>query len=104
MVSTEYLDRIGFATIRREPGDDTDVAMDALLCDYIEQARADMAQKGVARSVVEDETDAAVMGCVQSYVRWRMAYTVKDDAANLEEYRMQMDELRKSGCITGLDV
>lgn len=96
MVSADYLDRIGFATIRREPGDDSDAAMDALLRGYIEQARADMVRKGVARSVVADETDAAVMGCIQSYVRWRMAYTGKDDAANLEEYRMQLDELRKS--------
>lgn len=104
MIGAEYLDSIGFATIRREPGDNSDAAMDALLRYYIEQARADMVQKGVAQSVANDETDAAVRGCVQSYVRWRMAYTARDDVANLEEYRMQLDELRKSGCITGQGV
>lgn len=96
MVSAEYLNRIGFATIRREPGDTSDKAMDALLEEYIEQARADMIRKGVLQAKAQDEEDAGVRGCIQSYVRWRMACTNKDGADNLEEYRLQLDELRKS--------
>lgn len=95
-VSAEYLDRIGFATIRREPGDTSDDAMDQLLTDCIEQARADMVMKGVPKEIAIDETNANVRGCIASYVRWRMAYANTDSVANLDEYQLQLDELRKS--------
>lgn len=95
-VSTEYLDRVGFATIRREPGDDSDTAMDGLLTDLIEQAREDMIRKGVTEELANDETNAGVRGCINSYVRWRMAYTNTDSVPNLEEYQMQLDEIRRS--------
>ncbi len=96
MVSAEYLDKIGFATIRREPGDTSDEAMDNLIRDYIEQARADMIRKGVAPDLAEDEHNASVRGCIQSFVRWQMAYTNKDSVPNLSEYQLQLDEIRKS--------
>ncbi len=96
MVSAEYLDRIGFAAIRREPGDTSDGAMDALLKEYIGQARTDMVRKGLPPDKANDEKDAGVRGCIQSFVRWRMAHANKDSANNLEEYRLQLDELRKS--------
>ena len=95
-VSSDYLDRIGFATIRREPGDTSDEAMDQLLEDYIEQARADMIRKGVSSEVANDEEDAGTKGCIQSFVRWRFSYTNRDSSDNLEEYQLQLDELRKS--------
>ncbi len=95
-VSSEYLDRIGFATIRREPGDTSDEAMDQLLSDLIEQARADMTMKGLPKDLAADETNASVRGCISSYVRWRMAYANNDAVANLDEYQLQLDELRKS--------
>lgn len=95
-VSSEYLDRIGFSTIRREPGDTTDDAMDKLLEDYIEQARADMISKGVTEDTANDETDPRTRGCIQSYVRWKMSDTNRDSSDNLEEYRLQLDELRKN--------
>ena len=72
-VTTKYLDKIGFATIRREPGDTSDPAMDELLIDYIEQARADMKQKGLDANIAEDEENASVRGCIQSFVRWKMS-------------------------------
>lgn len=96
MVSAEYLDKIGFATVRREPGDTSDEAMDNLIVDYIEQARANMIDKGADAELVQDETNANVRGCIQSFVRWKMAYTSKDSVPNLEEYRLQLDELRKN--------
>lgn len=96
MVSSYYLDRIGFATIRREPGDTSDEAMDNLIRDYIEQARADMIRKGVSPYLAEDECSASVQGCIQSFVRWKMAYSNKDSVQNLSEYQLQLDELRKS--------
>lgn len=95
-ISDEYLNRIGFATIRREPGDTSDSSMDQLLKDYIEQARTDMIQKGVDAKTVEDEDNASVRGCIQSYVRWRMSWANRDGVNNLGEYQLQLDELRKS--------
>ncbi len=95
-VSSDYLDRIGFATIRREPGDTSDEAMDQLLEDYIEQARADMIQKGVDTDTANDEDNPGVKGCIQSFVRWKFSYTNRDSADNLDEYQLQLDELRKS--------
>lgn len=96
MVSTEYLNKVGFATIRREPGDTEDEAMDSLLKDYIEEARQDMILKGVNPNVANDESNASVRGAVCSFVRWKMSYDRKDSVPNLDEYRMQVDELRKN--------
>lgn len=95
-MTTDYIDRIGFATIRREPGDTSDSAMDALLTDYIEIARKDMVRKGVYFEDAVDESNLSVMGAICSYVRYRFSKDNKDGADNLEEYRDQVDELRKS--------
>lgn len=95
MVSNDYLNRIGFATIRREPNDDDQVMTD-LLIDYIEQGRAQLASYGVNPMIAEDEDDPRVRGCIQSYVRWRFAQDNRDSANNLEEFRLQADELRKA--------
>lgn len=94
MVSNDYLNKVGFATIRRDIDDTSDTAMDALLSDYIEEARADMELKGVTG--VDDESDVAVRCCICSFVRWKFAYSTNDGANNLEDYRLQVDELRKS--------
>ena len=96
MVSAEYLDRIGFATIRREPGDTSDKAMDELLEEYIKQAREDMVQKGVKKEIANDEENPCTKGCIQSFVRWKMSFDNRDSVPNLEEYRIQLDELRKN--------
>ncbi len=96
MVSAEYLDKIGFATIRREPGDTSDTAIDALLTDYIEEARTDMTLKGVNCDVATDESNTSVRGAICSFVRWKMSFSNKDSVPNLDEYRLQVDELRKN--------
>lgn len=95
-MTKEYFDKIGFATIRREPGDTSDPAMDALLTDYIEMARKDMVRKGVNYVDAVDESNLSVMGAICSYVRYRFSKDNKDGVDNLEEYRDQVDELRKS--------
>lgn len=95
-MTTEYFDRIGFATIRREPGDNSDTAMDALLNDYIEMSKQDMIRKGVDSAEVEDEANLSIMGAICSYVRYRFSKDNRDGADNLSEYRDQVDELRKS--------
>ena len=93
-VSTEYLDKIGFATVRREPGDTSDAAMDSLIEDAIESAREDMILKGVAAEVAEDESDMRTRGCIQSFVRWQIQPT--SASKDLEEYQLQLDDLRKN--------
>lgn len=94
MVSTEYLDKIGFSVIRREPGDTSEPAVDQLLIDLIEAARVDMTTKGVPAYIAHDETDPRSRGCVQSYARWQYLTGADADRA-MEEYRLQVDDLRK---------
>lgn len=96
MVSAEYLNKIGFATIRREPGDTSDSAMDSLLIDYVEEARSDMILKGVRSDVANNELNNSVRGAICSFVRWKMSFTSKDSVPNLNEYQLQVDELRKN--------
>lgn len=95
-VSIEYLDKVGFATIRREPGDNSDEAIDALLAQYIEQARADLVKVGVAPEIATNEDNPNVLGAINSFVRWKMSFNGSDSTPNRDEYRLQADELRKS--------
>lgn len=95
-MTQEYLDRIGFATIRREPGDNSDEAIDNLLKDYIEACQADLVRIGVPKEIATDETNASVFGCQCSYVRWRMSFNNSDSVPNRDEYLIQADSLRRS--------
>lgn len=97
-VSIEYLDKVGFATIRREPGQEEpeDQAMDDLIIQYIENCRADLIRVGVPEEIANDEENASVLGCVNSFVRWKLSFTNSDSVPNRDEYRIQADELRKS--------
>ena len=91
-VTERYLDKIKFAV--RTVSTDPNVIQE--LTDIIEECRADMINKGVRRDVAEDETDYIVLGCVRSFARARFGLDAADIQANMADYRLQVDELRKA--------
>lgn len=90
-VSNEYLGKIKFAV--RTVSDDANVNQEII--DIIEECRADMINKGVKKSVAEDETNYSTLGCVRSFTRSRFGIDANDIKLNMEDYRLQVDELRK---------
>jgi hypothetical protein len=91
-VSETYLSKIKFAV--RTVSEDAKVL--AELTDIIEECRADMVNKGVEEYVAYDETDPCVLGCVRSFTRWKFSIDSNDIKANKQDYRLQVDELRKA--------
>lgn len=91
MVGTEYLEKIKFA-VRTVS---TDAKVIGEITDIIEECRADMINKGVSKSKAEDESDFSVLGCVRSFARARFGIDANDIRVNMEDYRLQVDELRK---------
>lgn len=91
-VSSEYLDKIKFA-VRTVS---TDENVEREITDIIEECRADMVNKGVEEDIAYDETDLCVLGCVRSFTRWKFSIDSNDIKANKQDYRLQVDELRKA--------
>ena len=92
MVSAEYLEKIKFAV--RTVSTDNNVI--AEIEDIIEECRADMVNKGVSEDVAGDETNYSVLGCVRSFARSRFGIDANDIQLNMQDYRLQVDELRKA--------
>lgn len=92
MVSAEYLKKIKFA-VRTVSTDDNVIAE---IEDIIEECRADMVNKGVSEDVAGDETNYSVLGCVRSFARSRFGIDANDIQLNMQDYRLQVDELRKA--------
>ena len=92
MVSAEYLEKIKFA-VRTVSTDDNVIAE---IEDIIEECRADMINKGVSEDVAGDETNYSVLGCVRSFARSRFGIDANDIQLNMQDYRLQVDELRKA--------
>jgi len=92
MVSAEYLEKIKFA-VRTVSTDDNVIAE---IEDIIEECRADMVNKGVSEDVAGDETNYSVLGCVRSFARSRFGIDANDIQLNMQDYRLQVDELRKA--------
>ena len=92
MVSAEYLKKIKFA-VRTVSTDDNVMAE---IEDIIEECRADMVNKGVSEDVAGDETNYSVLGCVRSFARSRFGIDANDIQLNMQDYRLQVDELRKA--------
>ena len=90
-VSSEYLNKIKFAV--RTVSTDENIIRE--ITDIIEECRADMVNKGVEEYVAYDETDPCVLGCVRSFTRWKFSIDSNDIKANKQDYRLQVDELRK---------
>lgn len=65
------------------------------ITDNIETCRADLISLGVLSSVANDETNYGILGAVKSYLRWQMAPTPEEGAANQENYMTMRDELRR---------
>jgi len=92
MVSAEYLEKIKFA-VRTVSTDDNVIAE---IEDIIEECRVDMINKGVSEDVAGDETNYSVLGCVRSFARSRFGIDANDIQLNMQDYRLQVDELRKA--------
>ena len=92
MVSAEYLKKIKFA-VRTVSTDDNVMAE---IEDIIEECRADMVNKGVSEDVAGDETNYSVLGCVRSFARSRFGIDANDIQLNMQDYRLQVDELWKA--------
>lgn len=92
MVSAEYLEKIKFA-VRTVSTDDNVIAE---IEDIIEECRADMVNKGVNEDIAKDETNYSVLGCVRSFTRSRFGIDANDIQLNMQDYRLQVDELRKA--------
>lgn len=90
-VSSEYLEKIKFAV--RTVSTDNNVVQE--IEDIIEECRADMINKGVDEDIAEDESNYSVLGCVRSFARSRFGIDEKDIQLNMQDYRLQVDELRK---------
>lgn len=71
----------------------TDAATE--LTDLIEEARRDLESLGVLSSKTTDETDSLILGAVRCFVRWKLALTPEDAAADMEAYMTMRDELRR---------
>ena len=92
MVSAEYLEKIKFA-VRTVSTDDKVMAE---IEDIIEECRADMVNKGVDEDIAKDEFNYSVLGCVRSFARSRFGIDANDIQLNMQDYRLQVDELRKA--------
>ena len=92
MVSAEYLEKIKFAV--RTVSTDDNVLQEII--DIIEECRADMINKGVSEDMAVDETNYSVLGCVRSFARSRFGIDANDIQLNMQDYRLQVDELRKA--------
>lgn len=90
-VSSEYLNKIKFAV--RTVSTDTNVVQE--ITDIIEECRADMINKGVDKAIANDETNYSTLGCIRSFARSRFGIDANDIEANMADYRLQVDELRK---------
>ena len=90
-VSSEYLNKIKFAV--RTVSTDANVVQE--ITDIIEECRADMISKGVDESIANDETNYSTLGCIRSFARSRFGIDANDIRINMEDYRLQVDELRK---------
>lgn len=66
----------------------------AELTDLIEECRADLISLGVLSTKATDETDSLMLGAVRCFVRWKMAQTPEDAAADMDAYMTMRDELR----------
>lgn len=91
-VSNKYLEKIQFAL--RTVSTDYKIVQE--ITDIIEECRADMISKGVAAKVANDEDNYLVLGCVRSFARSRFGIDRADIETNLADYRLQVDELRKT--------
>lgn len=91
-VSENYLNKIRFAV--RTVSTDANVVRE--ITDLIEECRADMINKGVDEVVANDETNYSTLGCVRSFVRSRFGIDANDIQTNMNDYRLQVDELRKA--------
>ena len=90
-VSNEYLEKIKFAV--RTVSTDSKVIRE--ITDIIEECRADMINKGVDKAIANDESNYSTLGCVRSFARSRFGIDANDVQANMADYRLQVDELRK---------
>ena len=72
----------------------------AELTDLIEEARRDMESLGVLVAKTTDETDALILGAIRCFVRWKMAQTPEDAAADHDNYMTSRDELRHKSAYT----
>lgn len=90
-VSENYLNKIRFAV--RTVSTDANVVQE--ITDIIEECRADMINKGVDEAIANDETNYSTLGCVRSFARSRFGIDANDIRTNMEDYRLQLDELRK---------
>ena len=90
-VSYDYLKKIKFA-VRTVSGDPNVIQE---ITDIIEECRADMINKGVDEAVANDETNYSTLGCVRSFARSRFGIDANDIKMNMDDYRLQVDELRK---------
>lgn len=91
MVTENYLYKVRFAV--RTVSTDSNVLRE--LTDIIEECRAHMIAVGVKKDVAEDETNPLVLGCVRSFARAKFSDDRDEKAANMADYRLQVDELRK---------
>ena len=82
MVSENYLYKVRFAV--RTVSNDSNVLTE--LTDIIEECK----------DVAEDETNPLVLGCVRSFARAKFSDDNDEKAANMADYRLQVDELRKA--------
>ena len=71
----------------------TDVT--AELTDLVNECRADLQSLGVLAIKTDDETDSLILGAVRCFVRWKMAPTPEDAAAEMNAYMQVRDELRR---------
>ena len=74
----------------------TDDKVMAEIEDIIEECRADMVNKGVDEDIAKDEFNYSVLGCVRSFARSRFGIDANDIQLNMQDYRLQVDELRKA--------
>lgn len=93
-VSFGYLEKIKFAV--RTVSTDERVIQE--ITDIIEECRADMINKGVDEAIANDESNMSTLGCVRSFARSRFGIDANDIQVNMNDYRLQVDELRKVAC------
>ena len=97
-VSAGYLTKIRRA-IRRNPA----VDIDDEITDLIEECRLDLIQLGVLEAKVNDETDSLILGAVRSFVRWKFGMGNDDAEANMRDYMIQRDEMRRRTAYTEVE-
>jgi len=93
VVSENYLYKVRFAV--RTVSNDSNVLQE--LTDIIEECRAHMVTvAGVKKDVAEDESNYLVLGCVRSFARAKFSEDLDEKEKNMDDYRLQVDELRKA--------